>query len=262
MAPAPDLGDMIALREDNPLVRSSAPWRRGRVLHFLWWLLIALALATPLCLIFLMPFRGLEKSFLILLLPSPLLLIALLSFEPERREERLTELWLTRLTREEVVFGTFWWPAITALLLAAILSLGAGFAAGAAGYPLAGPPVALIAMLVMANLILKALRITLALRRHRWRLFFLAPAAMAFDILAVGGVAALCVAGPVGWSSRTGLEPLLALASVPITLGALIGWNLHVAMAWGVQLYYGEIDRVRLRDLFLTLRTGLRDEGA
>lgn len=239
-----DTGALWRDRWKNPVYVYTAPWRRDRFLRVAF----VLSFAMPLFMAVLLSLYGFPMPVLIpcfvlvvlLLVPAWFLLFAV-RYTPEQLEE----LYLTRLKREDVVFGSIAWAVIGAGLFSLVLAVNFYFVLRsqsilpaesiASGFFLAG---------LLFNLALKTLRLWLTFPRQRFMVVLCSPLTLTFDLVFL-----LPILVCAGINSNA----LSMLVSVPV-FAALIAWNWSLAMRWAVQLYYREIDHETTpARLFLTM---------
>lgn len=250
-----EIQDLFSLRRYNPLVVYGAPWRLGRFLRVIWLLMMLGSVTGCVATVYLVDFfRGF--ALLPVLAPYPLMLCALVSFKGEWHPERLEEYRLTRLSREEVVFGLHYWGVVSAALVALIWTIGFvmamasvfPFPSGLVGSLAATPFLGGFWCVVLA----KQLRLCLAVRRHYWTIPLITPLAMLFDLVVVAGTGLVVYFIVCPRFADPSLPAvLLGTAAGMVAMAGMVFWNLHVAMEWGVALYYRERDGVAYRQLFL-----------
>ncbi len=239
-----DTGALWRNRWKNPVYVYTAPWRRDRFLRVAF----VLSFAMPLLLAVLLWLYGYPMPYLIpgFLLVALLLVPAwFLLFAVRYTPEQLEELYLTRLGREDVVFGSIAWAVIGGWAFSLVLALVFILVLTSQG-ALVHTSIACGFFLaeLLQNLVLKTLRLWLTFPRQRFMVVICSPFTLVFDLVFL-----LPILVCAGFTSN----PLSTLVSVPVFV-ALIAWNWSLAMRWAVQLYYREIDHETTpARLFLTM---------
>ncbi|MCC5876008.1 MAG: hypothetical protein JJU11_07290 [Candidatus Sumerlaeia bacterium] len=239
--------DLWFARKDNPVWVYSSPLRSRLMvkvsLLILWAIIaamVALSMASNIGWIRHDDLTGLQIIFLLtsifIILPTGFHDMVVL-----RTPNQLEELYLTRLSRPEVAFGSIGPAMVHLTVMAAVIGanfsiwLYIGFKDAALFYYLL---LGIAFLLFCVNYLLKILRIWFAFRRFRFMAIFLAPLTLVFDFFVFSLVFALL---EIQFMSVAMMLPALIIA-----LLLLIPWNGYLAKDWLVSLYYKEFDDTRV----------------
>lgn len=173
---------------------------------------------------------------------------------------QLDELYLTGLTRPEVVFGSIA-PALTHCVILSGVCVGnfaVWVAANSTRFDSTVPTfvlstlIGLMLFLFMVNYLFKVLRLFFVLRRMRFLTILATPLSLLFDLFPM--IFALFLVEHFYYSYPIVLNnvdyAILLYFVFTLTFLLLSLWNLGIAKKWMVALYYKELDDTRVIPLF------------
>ncbi|MEO8376065.1 MAG: hypothetical protein ABI579_00205 [Candidatus Sumerlaeota bacterium] len=235
-------------RFENPFVMYLNPWRVMKLRLILWFVLLLVLTYAALVVFEIIPYA---ISFPITIGVGIIAVGWIVTGVCKRRkEEELEELYITRITREEIVFGSLYWGIRIAMSLAIIFSLTVGCACFLieTSHAILSSFVALGTFLSFTLLSIKVARFWLMLPQQNILAIVAATAAWLFDVF-VCLLAGLVLADIVYWRSLRHAGFLFVLVASFMLL-FFIAMNLKVLHKWAVILYFREIEGATWRDWF------------
>jgi hypothetical protein len=184
------------------------------------------------------------------------------------------ELYLTRLTRSEVVYGSVIWGlrcGILAVLAqtSVLVWIAVDNMAGNAGVFAADDLLVMLLLIILFSgigclLVVKTMRVWLATPRIGWLVVFTAPIAGLFDFVVLVGVMvfARMLATALTRGQAGELAIVLVIFSTLIALVLLLRYNIAMSLRWASALFYAEYDGVSIRRLIMGRFSRSKAEGS
>lgn len=261
-------------RDANPLFHYQSPWRRGTFTRVIFLAFVLVHVALGLAAVF--GSKLVQDTIIIALIPLALVTgpICFLAFASRRTGHELMELYLTRLTRSEVVYGSVIWGlrcGILAVLAqtSMLVWIAVDNMVGNAGVFAADDLLVMLLLIILFSgigclLVVKTMRVWLATPRIGWLVVFTAPLAGLFDFVVLIGV--MVFSGMLATALIRGqageLAIVLVIFSTLIALVLLLRYNIAMSLRWASALFYAEYDGVSIRRLIMGRFSRPKAEGS